>query len=92
MDKKLRSLQRKLERMELEHLRQHALELQERLEKAESEASLANESADFWQHHAMELQEARYDENFATHRCIGINKAGELMVVKYEPTEGNQSI
>jgi len=44
MDKKLKALQRKLERMELEHLRQHALELHHRIEELEDAA----ESALFW--------------------------------------------
>lgn len=37
----LRTLQRKLERMELEHLRQHALELHVRLERAEAELMIS---------------------------------------------------
>lgn len=78
----LRTLQRKLERMELEHLRQHALELHGRLERAEAELERATEIADFWQRHAHDLQLSLLDEDFATHRRIGINKGGELMVVK----------
>lgn len=78
----LRTLQRKLERMELEHLRQHSLELHGRLERAEAELERATEIADFWQRHAHDLQLALLDEDFATHRCVGINKGGELMVVK----------
>lgn len=78
----LRALQRKLERMELEHLRQHALELHGRLERAEVELERATEIADFWQRHAHDLQLALLDEDFVTHRCVGINKGGELMVVK----------
>lgn len=78
----LRALQSKLERMELEHLRQHALELHGRLERAEAELERATEIADFWQRHAHDLQLALLDEDFATHRCVGINKGGELMVVK----------
>lgn len=82
MDKSLKALQRKLERLELEHLRQHALELHERLERAESELQRADENAEFWQCHAQELQLALSDESHATHRCVGINKAGEMMVIR----------
>lgn len=82
MDKSVRSLQRKLERMEIEHLRQHAVELHERLERTKAELEEAIESAYFWQRHANDLQQSLQDEEHATHRCIGINKTGELMVVK----------
>jgi len=37
MDKALKTMKRRLERLELEHLRQHALELHERLEIVERE-------------------------------------------------------
>lgn len=70
--------------MELAHLRQHAADLAERLEQAEVEAERAAESAEFWQQHAMQLQEALHDGEFATHRSVGINKSGELMVVKHD--------
>lgn len=82
MNSTLRTLQRKLERMEIEHLRQHAAELHEKLERAEAEAAKTIESAEFWQSHAMQLQEALYDGEFSTHRSVGITKAGELMVVQ----------
>lgn len=82
MDRAIKTLQRKLEKLELEHLRQHALELHTRLEQAESELDRATESANFWQDHAMELQRALSDDEHATHRCVGITKQGELMVVQ----------
>lgn len=82
--KKLMALKRKLESMELEHLRQHAAELHEKLERAEADAAQANECADFWQRYCMQLQEALHDGEFATHRSIGITKSGELMVVKHD--------
>lgn len=83
-DRTTRNLQRKLESIELEHLRQHAAELAERLERAEAEAESAADSAYFWQQHAMQLQEALHDGEFATHRSVGITKSGELMVVKHD--------
>jgi len=66
--------QRKLESLELIHLRQLAADLHDQLESA-------NESIEFWRDYAMQLQDMQMDENFATHRAIGINKAGETMVV-----------
>ena len=88
MDKRLHALQQKLERMELEHLRQHALELAERLEQAEANLEQANESAEFWQRHAHELQVALWDADYATHRAIGITREGELMVVRTDDHRG----
>ena len=78
MDRTMRALQKKLERMELEHLRQHALELYTRLEQAEAAA----QQAEFWQQHAMDLQEAINDPDFVTHKCVGITKTGEMIVVR----------
>jgi hypothetical protein len=48
----------------------------------EADFQRADESAEFWQRHAHELQLALWDEDHATHRCVGINKAGEMMVVR----------
>lgn len=73
----LRNLQRRLERMELAHLRQHAAELHARLEDAE-------EQADWWHRHAMDLQAMLHDEHFSTHRSIGITQDGALLVVAHE--------
>lgn len=88
-NRNLRALKRKLERMELEHLRRHALELHELLEQAESracraeaEATDAWESANFWQRDAMNMQEAMLDPEFVNARCIGLTKTGELLVVR----------
>lgn len=86
-------MQKRLERLELEHLRQHALDLYEQLENAKAALSQADDRAynaehiaDFWQQQVTDLQDALADENFATHRCIGITKAGEMMVVKQDTT------
>lgn len=78
----LRALQRKLERLELEHLRQHALELHERLEKAEAALANAEDAAEFWQRSFQMMQEAAADDLHATHRCVGLTRTGELMVVQ----------
>lgn len=84
MDKVLRALRRKLERWELGHLRVHALELHERLECAEAEAQRNEDNAEFWRENYMRMEEAFHDEDFATHRSIGLTKTGELLVVKHE--------
>jgi hypothetical protein len=68
----------KLERLELEHLRTLCAQQREQLDEANYRA----ESAEFWSNHAMDLQEALGDENFFTHRAVGVTKAGELLVVK----------
>jgi len=83
-NRNLQALKRKLERMELAHLRQHCADLAEKLELAEAEAERDAESAAFWQQHAMQLQEALHDGEFATHRSVGITRSGELMVVKHD--------
>lgn len=70
----LNRTQRKLESLELEHLRQLASDLHDQLESA-------NDSIEFWHNYAMQLQDMQMDDQFATHRAIGINKAGETMVV-----------
>ena len=80
----LTNLRKRLEGFELEHLRQLAVELREQLEQAEAAAEQSAENAAFWQRHAMDLQEALHDGEFATHRSIGITKAGELLVVKHD--------
>lgn len=80
----LSTLKRKLESMELEHLRQHAIELHEQLEQAQAEVAQANESANFWQRDAMNMQEAMLDPEYANARCIGLTKSGELLVVKHD--------
>lgn len=69
-------VQRKLEKLELDHLRQLATDLHAQLEQAQ-------QSAEMWQQHAEMLQQAMDDEDFTSHRSIGITKSGELLVVKH---------
>lgn len=80
--KTLTNLQKRLERLELDHLRKLAADLHERLVAAETAADSAYESAHFWQQHAMDLQQALYDGEFATSRCVGITKSGEMSIVR----------
>lgn len=84
MNKKLRALQRKLERMELDNLRKHAAELHERVERLEAELERARDSAEFWYRNAQEMQNALDEDAYATHRCVGLNKSGQMMVVKID--------
>lgn len=81
----LAAMRRRLEKWELQHLRQHALELQERLDRAEEEAARAWESADFWRDNAMDLQQALMEDGFT----VGITKEGQMVTAKSE--EGQPS-
>lgn len=81
-NRNLQALKRKLERMELEHLRAHALELHEQIEQLQSDLALTSSSLDFWQRDAMNMQEALLDPEHANARQIGITRSGELLVVR----------
>lgn len=74
----LATMRRRLEKWELQHLRQHALELQERLDRAEEEAARAWESAEFWRDNAMELQEYLIEDGFT----VGITQQGQMVATK----------
>ncbi|MBP6897321.1 MAG: hypothetical protein KBC94_23135 [Pseudacidovorax sp.] len=75
-------LKRRLERWELDHLRQHAAELAERLEDAERRRSYADQQADFWREQCMRLEEAITDEDSGSGRQIGLTLSGDLVVVE----------
>lgn len=75
-------LKRRLDRWELDHLRQHAAELAERLEDAERRLSYADEQADFWREQCMRLEEAITDEDSGSGRQIGLTLSGDLVVVE----------
>jgi hypothetical protein len=80
----LATLRRKLERWELEHLRTHCAELSTRLEEAEQRAWDAERRADWLLDDVNRMHDALDSDAGATHRCIGLSKAGELMVVAME--------
>lgn len=83
MDRDLQKLKRRLERWELEHLREHAAELAERLEETERRLASAENDADFWREQALiNVNEALDSDQGASHRAIGLTKAGELLVVQ----------
>ncbi|HWT21665.1 MAG TPA: hypothetical protein VN280_22410 [Variovorax sp.] len=81
----VKNLKRRLERWELDHLRQHAAELAERLEAAEKRAADAEARAthaeynsDFWHDQAIDAHNAAAD---AMVGVPGITIDGQLVVV-----------
>lgn len=77
-DTSIMRLRKKLELWELEHLRQHAADLADRLERALEDANREREMADYWHEQAttmiLEAMEAG-DEV-----CLSV--AGEISVIK----------
>lgn len=76
-------IQRRLERWELEHLRAHAADLAERVERLEWEVSNADAAADMWRDSHHRLSE-HLDDGTADARCMGLTRQGELLVVRTE--------
>lgn len=79
---KLRQLKKRLDNLALEQLREVSADLHARLEQAEIKTARAQDDADFWHDQALEMQLALSDEGYASHRCVGINIAGEMLVIK----------
>lgn len=80
----LASIQRKLDKWELHHLRQHALDLAERLELADQAITLAKDQidsaqfqTDYWQRECFELVQELQDAG----ETIGITKSGQIGVM-----------
>lgn len=67
---------RRLERLELQHLRRHAADLAERLERAEDEAARASDDASFWHQQCMTVLAELQD----TGTEIGMTKDGAIIV------------
>ena len=84
------AVKRKLERMELDHLRQLVAAQQEQIEQLQSDLELTQGSLDFWQRDAMNMHDALLDQEHANGRCIGLTKSGELLVVKMEGDHAGQ--
>lgn len=57
MDPVLRRLQRRLDRWELDHLREHAAELAGRIDDLERRLEDADQAADFWREQVHQMQE-----------------------------------
>jgi len=80
-------IQRRLERWELKHLRQHAADLAERVEQLEADIERlqrevydADSCAEMWRdaHHSLA---EHLDDGTADARCIGLTQQGDLLVV-----------
>lgn len=73
----LARIQAKLDRWELEHLRQHAAELAERNEVLRERLAAAEERADWWRDQVMSMQEQLADD-----LGIGMTRDGHLGIVQ----------
>ena len=76
-DRTISNLRRRLERWELQHLRQHASALAERLERAEEEAARLIEAADFWHQQCMSMIAVGIP---ALKGGEDVNKRGEIVI------------
>ena len=83
-ERTIAALRRRLERMELEHLREHATKLIASIDDLERQLAHAQDAAEFWHNQAMTLMAGVDDPEHATHRCVGLAKTGELMVVRLD--------
>ncbi len=76
-------IKRRLERLELQHLREVVAEQGNRLELVERELADADRAADMWRDHFFNLQQ-HLDDGTSDARCIGLTKDGALLVVSTE--------
>lgn len=74
-------IQRRLEHLELEHLRVLVAEQGEEIERLRRERDYADDAADFWQRSHHDLQE-HLNEGTEDARAIGLTTSGELLVVR----------
>lgn len=74
-------IQARLERWELEHLRQLAAEQAERIEELQRQLRHAEDAADYWAQSHHELAEHLADDTEDA-RAIGLTAGGELLVVR----------
>lgn len=79
----LRSIERKLERWELQHLRDHAAQLAQQVELLQDELTLlraqvahADQAAEFWHEQVVHIQEGLADD-----LALAITPEGEMGVV-----------
>jgi hypothetical protein len=80
-NKNLNRLKKRLDALALLQLREVAAGLHAQLERVKDDLVQAQDNVDFWHDQATNMQMAFDDEDFSTHRCVGINKAGEMLVV-----------
>lgn len=71
----LAGLRRRLEKAELEHLREHASELAERLEWAEQATARAEDQADYWREQCESLIAQLGNQ-------VGLTVEGDLVALK----------
>ncbi len=77
----LEGFRNRLDLLAVSQLREVCADLRNQLDQMQIEVAYAQDEADFWNRSAVDLQSALSDDEYATHRCIGINKSGEMMVV-----------
>lgn len=80
MDPVLRQLLRRLERWELEHLREHAAALAAQVEDLEQRLQAAESSADFWWQQVEQLRERAAADGLQ----LGLTVDGELQVLEHQ--------
>ena len=73
----LACIQRKLDKWELYHLRQHAAELADRLEQAEQSLEIERAAADSWRENCFELMQELQDNG----ETLGLTKSGVVGVM-----------
>ena len=78
----LNNLQQRFDRQAINQLRAEVSTLAQKIDELESQLYSAQDEADFWHNHSIDMRLALDDENFATHRSVGLNKDGEIMVVR----------
>lgn len=90
----LRAIERKLERWELQHLREHAAQQALRLESLQTELDAARDAADdaeqraeWWREQVMQLH-----EDLADDLAIGLGKDGAMGLVKSPPDEARPAV
>lgn len=75
------SIQRRFERWELTHLRQHCAELADKVEDLQRRLTYAEDCAESWRRDHDSLLE-HLDNYTEDGRCIGLTQTGELLVVR----------
>ena len=80
----LARLKRKLDRQAIHQLRDEVVRLYEELEQTKQELYRVEQCADMWQQEAETLRCAFNDEDFTTHRRIGLTQSGEVVVFREE--------
>lgn len=73
------ALDRKLERLELEHLRRFVVALRAELDAAIDRAEYAESSAEHWHRELLSIQ-----DHLADTHCVGLSVSGQLSIVERE--------